>query len=171
MLEWAVRPVWAETKRKVPAYVSLHVAHWAVHRLDLAEPKVEVGTVFVFPVPSWGLMPIHALLALQAVAILLEVSADWHPVLFVHVQVLALLPPLALLLQPVHAHYFLELRLVSLQVLRLVERNQLVEARDVHFSLFCKFNYCHCQIEFSKYFYLKKIRQKLNLAQSNLSHH
>ena len=59
-------------------------------------------------------MPIDALLALQAVAFLLEVAADGHPVFLVKVEVFAILTAFALPFEPVDAHDFFVLRLVRL---------------------------------------------------------
>jgi len=109
VLAWAVGAVGAEAESVVGAHVSLDVAHRTVHGLEFTESVVEIGAVLVFAVTCRCLVPVDALLALEAVAFLLEVSADRHPVFLVNVQILTLFAPLALLLEPVDAHDFLVL--------------------------------------------------------------
>lgn len=128
----AVRPQWTEPEQVVHADITLHVAHRAVCTAELAEPHVVIGAIFLPPVARGCLMPVYALLALETVTFLLEVAADWNFVLFVDVQVFAVLASLALPFEPVDTDDLLVLRLIRLQAVRLVDSDQLVETHYIH---------------------------------------
>jgi len=120
VLSVAVGTSRTEAKLVVRAEFALDVAHRTVNGAQLAETLVEVGAIFHSAVARRSLVPVYALLALEAVTLQLKVAADRHSVLFIHVKVLALLAALALLLQPVDTDDLFVLGLVSFQIVRLV---------------------------------------------------
>ena len=123
---------WTKAEHIVRADRLLHVRHGTVHGAELAEAIVEVGTILLSPITLRGLVPVDALLALQTVSLLLEIAAHGDLLLLVDVKILTVLAALALTLEPVNANYLLVLGLICLQIVRLIDRDQLVETHYIH---------------------------------------
>lgn len=112
MLLGTVWALWAEAQGVVLTDVPLDVTHWAMNGAKFAKAMVVEWTVLILAVAGRCLVTIHTLLSLEAVAFLLKVAANWHSILLVDMQVLAFLPALTLLLQPMHAYNLFKFRIV-----------------------------------------------------------
>ena len=116
-----------------------------LHPVKLAKPALKVRAMLLHPLnaplssscrrPKHGAAPDvleGALVSLVACAILLKEAAGRDLVRVIDVQELAVVPLLALIRQPMHAHRPLPLALVDPLVLRLQYRIQLVPTPDLH---------------------------------------